>query len=521
MTFSRRALRVAARARIPAPTIAPAARAAIAVRAYASAPKPPTPKGKDKKDTPVYNFNTSLTFDAVADPEVAKYRKVTAADLANYREPPTRVKMLVRDFIDDSLYNPHYGYFSKNVSIFTPPDEKGYDFRSFRDQNEFQERVAERYESEYGAVGSGLGRQVWHTPTELFKPHYARALTAAMVGQYKLNHYPQDFVIYEVGAGNGTFMVDALTYLKEEYPEILARTKYRIIEISGALAKIQKARAAAAGFDNVEVVNEDIFKWSGGSSEPCYVVACEVFDNFSHDMIRYDLATLEPMQASVAIDASGDFSVYYEPLHDPLLRRVLAYRRLLPPSSSTQPPLSRPLLASSTLRKVYSQIPFAPNLSPPEFVPTKAVAFLERLRDQLPNHRLLVADFDTLPDAVPGRNGPVVQTRYGGTMVPCETFLVKQGYFDIFFPTDFELLRDTYSLIMNSPSRRASDEGKRGRLSNDFFTGVRGFRRRAINVYSQAEFVMKYGGREAIKATTTRDGMSVMLNMYHNTKVLF
>lgn len=30
---------------------------------------------------------------------------VTAQDLAYHREPPTRVKMLVRDFIDDSLYN--------------------------------------------------------------------------------------------------------------------------------------------------------------------------------------------------------------------------------------------------------------------------------------------------------------------------------------------------------------------------------------------------------------------------------
>lgn len=36
---------------------------------------------------------------------MSKYRRVTATDLANYREPPTRVKMLVRDFIDDSLYN--------------------------------------------------------------------------------------------------------------------------------------------------------------------------------------------------------------------------------------------------------------------------------------------------------------------------------------------------------------------------------------------------------------------------------
>lgn len=64
MTLSRRALRVAARA--PAPIAR-----APAVRRYATAPKKPAPpaKGKDKA-APAYNFNTSLTFDAVADPEV-------------------------------------------------------------------------------------------------------------------------------------------------------------------------------------------------------------------------------------------------------------------------------------------------------------------------------------------------------------------------------------------------------------------------------------------------------------------
>lgn len=80
-------------------------------------------------------------------------------------------------------------------------------------------------------------------------------------------------------------------------------------------------------------------------------------------------------------------------------------------------------------------MPFAPNLSAPDFLPTKAVLFAEKLREKLPGHRLLMADFDELPDAVEGRNGPVVQTRYGNSMIPCETFLVKQGYFDIFFPT--------------------------------------------------------------------------------------
>jgi hypothetical protein len=180
------------------------------------------------------------------------------------------------------------------VTIFTPPGDTGYDFSKFRDQSAFQEEVAERYEAEYGGAlpgsteaqdaspaqkkGEGLGRQVWHTPTELFKPYFARSLTSAILSQYKLNHFPhEDLLIYEVGAGNGSFMLDTLRFLKEEHPEVFAKTTYRIIEISAALAQIQRARAQKAGFTNVEVVNQDFFKWQGRDSRPCFVVANEVF----------------------------------------------------------------------------------------------------------------------------------------------------------------------------------------------------------------------------------------------------
>jgi hypothetical protein len=74
-------------------------------------------RGKER-----YNFNTSLVWDDAPDPEVSssgseevvggsshtqheQYRRVTAAEVTHFREPPRRVKMLVRDFIDDSLYN--------------------------------------------------------------------------------------------------------------------------------------------------------------------------------------------------------------------------------------------------------------------------------------------------------------------------------------------------------------------------------------------------------------------------------
>ena len=260
-------------------------------------------------------------------------------------------------------------------------------------------------------------------------------------------------------------------------------------------------------------------------------------------MIRYDLQTMDPMQGVVIIEPSGDFTLLYEPITDPLLKRCFEYRRLLLPSPSTAPTVSKILQMIPPLRSLYKALPFAPNLSKPDFVPSKAVLFLERLRTQLPQHRLMVADFDSLPDTVPGRNGPVVQTRVRHEMVPCETFLVKQGYFDIFFPTgkpspflslvfrvahtlDFELLRDTYSLIMNSPPAALNlptqPLATRNPIWNDFFThSVRGFRRRQVGIYGQDEFMRKFGGEEIVGKLTLKDGVSVVDRMYGNAKVMF
>lgn len=105
----------------------------------------------------------------------------------------------------------------------------------------------------------------------------------AILANYKLNHFPlQDLILYEVGAGNGSFMIDSLKYLRDDHPEVFERTKYRIIEISTPLSEIQRGRAEREGFgDKVEVINEDIFQWEGQGGravgEPCYVVALEVF----------------------------------------------------------------------------------------------------------------------------------------------------------------------------------------------------------------------------------------------------
>ena len=109
----------------------------------------------------------------------------------------------------------------------------------------------------------------------------------AILANYNIYHFPsQPLLLYEVGAGNGSFMIDSLRYLRDSHPEVFALTKYRIVEISGALADIQKQRAEKEGFgDKVEVINEDVFKWGHEGQvmrDPCYVVALEVFVSHHH-----------------------------------------------------------------------------------------------------------------------------------------------------------------------------------------------------------------------------------------------
>lgn len=88
-------------------------------------------------------------------------------------------------------------------------------------------------------------------------------------------------------------MIDILTFLKEDYPEVFAKTRYTIVEISEALAARQRGRAREAGFlveedgdeaqgvtdemGKVRVINKDWFEWEGGGEESCYLVALEVF----------------------------------------------------------------------------------------------------------------------------------------------------------------------------------------------------------------------------------------------------
>lgn len=375
-------------------------------------------------------------------------------------------------------------------------------------------------------------RQLWHTPTELFRPYYGEAIARYLVTNYKLNYHPyHDLIIYEIGAGNGTMMLNVLDYIRDLHPEVYERTKFKVIEISSALASLQSSQlrrsASSRGHtDHVEIINRSIFTWDTYVPAPCYFLALEVFDNFAHDAIRYDHVTEEPLQSMVLIDDHGDFHEVYTKKIDPVATRYLRMRNAVCSHS-----FNHPLKYSRFFRKIKASLPFTGNLTVPEYIPTRLMQFFDILQANFPLHQLVTSDFHYLPQAIKGVNAPVVQTRYQRHVVAVRTpfvsqilylqdyptcatqspilprgtlhifnhldiinpqlirHQVKQGYFDILFPTDFTVMEDIYRAIT-------------GKLTK---------------VLSHEEFLRRWS---YVEDTETQNGENPLLSWYANASVM-
>lgn len=414
--------------------------------------------------------------------------------LAKKQERPRRVRMLASDFIDDALYNPNYGYFPKQAEIFQTKTSFKYD--ELLDTDEFVERWKEQYED----YGKNPSLQLWHTPVELFQPHYGEAIARYLLVNYKLNLYPyHDLIIYEIGGGNGTLMANILDYIQKMQPEVYKKTRYKIVEISKKLSEKQIAQnSERLGMKEhgakVEIINKSIFDWNEYVPEPCFVVGLEVMDNLAHDMVKYDIRSGQPYQGYVVVDENGDFHQFFSPDLTDETAKFLSIRGtdFLNDIKTTgmTGETTHPLNENRFLQRLKDTFtPFGNSLSKTEFIPTRLLKLFEVLNDKFPEHQVVFSDFDSLTGKSQGYNAPVVQTMLENKAITTSTFMVEQGYFDIMFPTDFHVIRDLYINIC-------------GKL---------------VKTSKHHEFLEQWGD---IEATTTKSGENPMLTFYQNASFL-
>ncbi|ODQ68345.1 DUF185-domain-containing protein [Nadsonia fulvescens var. elongata DSM 6958] len=455
---------------------------------------------------------------------VGKYKLVTAQQLRGYDKRPVNVRMLTRDFIEDSLYNPHYGYFQR-FTRFTPSADRNLRYPYINEPRAFFNQWTRQTQfppaSEY------------HDVAEFIQPFYAQAIARYLLVNYKLNLYPySDLIIYELVAGGDrnmrnktdqgvdeqvALMINILDYIRETQPDVYLRTRYRIMSTSLSTSAKPFIKAANLhGHDAVIEIefdekfpNSSMLPYIFGSPddivrEPCYILAVNNFlSKLPHDLIRYDTKSLQAHQCQVVINEKNEFSEVYTPELDPWADTFLTlrdgYGSGRAPEESNIPSEHEHLIAQShTNSDEYSHmtpIKFNPKtilgihplsiplnlyryltlsqLTPSEFIPSKYVTLLYLLRRKFPSHRLLASGvmhhhvnetkasgyYDVaIPTAIAGYCAPKVSTVINNHIIPVQTYLTMQGYFDIEFPADFELLAGLYKKVCGMPIEHCTNQ---------------------------------------------------------------
>lgn len=393
---------------------------------------------------------------------------------------------IMREFINDCLYNKSYGYFCKNVNIFQSP--RAIPFAQLKDQDDYCRHLKNLYNAD--TSNNSNFHQLWHTPSELFQPFYGRAITNFLLKSTEASNEP--LVIYEIGPGNGTLAANILKTLKDEFPQIYKRTEFNLIEISDHLREVQKAKLIPLYSDHVRFPNISILvpKQSFTEERPCWVLGMEVLDNLAHDLIKFrneDGALLEAIvntnNSAAYGSIPGKFWREFRESRDESVLEYVAMGDALGWKWAS--------LKGNPLRRALERLNPFDYINPwsCEFIPTDAFRLQKNLHKHFPKHSAIFSDFNELPDTVPGHNSPVVQTRFRGVTVPCSSVLLERGLFDIFFPTNFN--RFTQINVALRPGYRHC-------------------------VQKHSDFLRQWANISDLKKTSTKSGYNPMLQDFEN-----
>lgn len=318
---------------------------------------------------------------------------------------------------------------------------------------------------------------------------------------------------------------------------------------------------------------------------PCFFLGMELLDNLPHDKIAWTAPTVEealdssraPSRArgatgaadgggsrreelceAVVLGSPGGFREAFRPLRDPAICELLAF---CPDLAAMVKPRGQPAASHPGSDRADGEVEYHPGkflgeaffaglfgkTLPPDhraaFVPTGSLRLVQALRNRLPRHRAILADFDSFAGSGAdaggeattvmgggarageaggggegGRGGgndesltafqaPIVSSRdpSTGEVTDHSTYMVPLGSADIFFPTCFTRLSRLHAAICSRDGGGGGGGGAVGEVK----------RGRGL-VVKQGEFMREHAD---LRATRTFSGFNPLVDDFRNSSV--
>lgn len=247
----------------------------------------------------------------------------------------------------------------------------------------------------------------------------------------------------------------------QNYDQYLYRNlEFKVVEISPQMCEAMEKRfkeehRGAMERGNLKIVNSDFLKYKKKGKELQFLIFLEVLDNMPHDRVYWDDKKKNwEYQAMVETDEDGNNAREIKvDIQDDLIKEMLSIYKKCPKELDD---IDRNKYEKGLVYKFYkylSKAPFDHSL----FLPTFCLKVLKHINKEFPNHSLIMSDFDMLKtkeSVKEGINAPIVSKKLEKSheKYDFQSYLVKRGEADIFFPTNFLLLSHMYSEICKKPS---------------------------------------------------------------------
>lgn len=382
-------------------------------------------------------------------------------------------RVIMRDFVHFALYHKKWGYYPKLYRKYRQLMTTGYfdpiPFGSLRNQHDYERYVAKIHESTPTFV----------TPTQLFQPYYGWVMAEYLVTTHRAKFDPREpLIVYDVGAGTGALALAVLNYLAEHFPALYATCEYHVIEQSPYLIQVLRHKLIHH-YHHAHIHHLSVLNWRQVERRRCVVLAVELLSSMPHDCILWDSegACSEHWFGLQQHDNLTTAHERYFSLQDPVILRYLRYlnwmqeesfhnlkvlcltggRETLDPPrfGSIEPnPNDRAAVILSKMLWIHSPWRTA-------WLPTTQMLFLETLAQYFPRHHLFMADWSSVRQGLPGRNGPVLQVKLRVAKdiylrKPIDAFHTNAGMVDLCFPTDMEHFMTVYGRICGKEKELSS-----------------------------------------------------------------